>query len=223
MSSATTALLGGSFDPVHNGHIKAAVETGKKLGAGRVALVPNYRNPLKPQPAGASVSERLEMLNLAVEGTEGLEVSEIETERKSPSYTAQTLRLWREREGNGSLWFVMGRDLFSTVARWRDFEEIFEQTNIAVISRRGIGAALEPAPPFEIRDCFLYDGEAVETVRFRHKSGSRLWFAEIDAPDISSTLVRSRVKNGEGIERLVPRGVADFIRRKKLYTGDPRK
>lgn len=221
MKPRKTALFGGSFDPVHNGHISAARAVWEKLGADRVVLVPNYQNPLKEQAARASAEERLEMLRLAVAGMEGLEVSRIETERGAPSHTAQTLRLWRRREGNGSLWFVMGRDLFSSVAEWRDFEEIFEKTNIAVISRRGVSA--EAAPPFEIKDCFLYDGEGMETVRFNHKSGSRLWFVKIDAPDISSTLVRNRVRDGGGFERLVPSAVADFIRQNKLYTGDPRK
>ena len=115
----------------------------------------------------------------------------------------------------------MGHDLFSSVAQWRDFEEIFEKTNIAVVSRRGVSA--EAAPPFEIKDRFLYDGEGMETVSFNHKSGSRLWFVKIDAPDISSTLVRDRVKDGGEFERLVPPAVADFIRKNKLYTGDPRR
>lgn len=221
MKPQKTALFGGSFDPVHNGHIAAATAVMEKLGADRVVLVPNYQNPLKERAAGAPAEKRLEMLRLAVDGIEGLEVSAIEVERREPSYTAQTLRLWRKREGNGSLWFVMGRDLFSSVAEWRDFEEIFEKTNIAVISRRGVRA--EVSPPFEIKDRFLYDGEGMETVRFNHKSGSRLWFVEIDAPDISSTRIRDRVRDGGGFERLVPPGVADFIRQNRLYTGDLRR
>ena len=215
-----TALFGGSFDPVHNGHITAAASVREKLGVERVVFVPNYQNPLKRRPAGASASDRLRMLRLAAAGIEGLEVSAIETERRSPSRTAQTLRLWKRREGNGSLWFVMGSELFPSVRQWGEFEEIFEKTNIAVISRRGTAAAAEP--PFAIRDRFLYDGESMETVRFNHKSGSRLWFVGISAPDISSTRVRELVKNGAGFESLVPPAVADFIRQNRLYTGDPR-
>ena len=220
MKPLKTALFGGSFDPVHNGHMTVAGAVGEKLGVERVVFVPNYQNPLKRQPAGASAAERLQMLRLAVAGTGGLEVSAIETERRSPSRTAQTLRLWREREGNGFLWFVMGSELLASVTEWGDFEEIFEKTNIAVISRRGSPARAEP--PFAIRDRFLYDGEGMETVRFKHKSGSRLWFAGMDAPDISSTRIRELVKEGSEIGGLVPPAVADFIRQNRLYTGDPR-
>lgn len=215
MNHKKTALFGGTFDPVHNGHIRAAVQIRKKLGTDRVVLMPNYRNPLKPDGTVADTDARLKMLSLAVSGIEGVEVSEIETERQAASYTADTLRLWRARETDGQLWFVMGTDLFSSVAGWKNFAEIFEKTNIAVISRPGTRAANQP--PFEIRNLFLYDKKDMETVRFTHKSGALLWFVKIDAPAVSSTEIRSRVKSGGEFADMVPRAVGEFIRQNKIY------
>ncbi|MGI9558918.1 MAG: nicotinate-nucleotide adenylyltransferase [Thermodesulfobacteriota bacterium] len=219
MTGQKTALLGGSFDPVHKGHISAAVQIRKILSLDRVVLVPNYRNPLKRGDSGAGAGGRLEMLRLATADIEGVEVSEVEAERKSVSYTVDTLRVWKDSGKSGSLWFVMGKELFSDITKWKNFREIFEIANVAVISRAG--AEENSGPPFEIREDFRYDKSGMETVCFNHKSGSKLLFAEIDSPDISSTEIRKRIKNGEDFEGLVPPEVADFIKRNKLYTGEP--
>ncbi len=212
-----TALLGGSFDPVHNGHIEAAVRTGKKLNFDKVVLVPNYQNPLKGDGPQAPPEKRFEMLKLATGQLEGIEVSSLEIEKKSASYTVETLRLWKARNKRNSLWLVVGRDLFAGINKWKQFREIFEISNVAVISRAGSNTHIKSEPPFEIRENFLYDEEADGMVCFKHKGGLKLFFVKIDAPDISSTEIRNRIKNGEAFEHLVPPAVADFIKREKLY------
>ncbi len=219
-----TALLGGSFDPVHNGHIQAAVQVGEKLNLDKTVFVPSYRNPQKCG-AHAEAGTRLEMLKLAVSEIPGLEVSSVETDKKSVSYTADTLRLWKIRHKNDSLWFVMGEDLFAGMAEWKNFRDIFENANIAVISRPVKGKPSRPVyePPFEIRRDFLYDNQCMGTVCFRHRSGSKLSFMEIDALDISSTEIRDLIRKREAFEHLVPPAVADFIKRKKLYCGEPQR
>ncbi|QMU55893.1 MAG: nicotinate (nicotinamide) nucleotide adenylyltransferase [Candidatus Mycalebacterium zealandia] len=222
--SEKTALLGGSFDPVHNGHMEAAVQIRKKLGVGTVFFVPNYQNPLKDEshaPPGA----RLEMLRLATEGVEGVKVSDVEMKKKSSSYTVETLRLWKEHLGEEhESWFIMGWEVFKEITKWKDFRKIFEVSNIVIIPVRVPGNPLSdrppPEPPLEIRENFQYGGRQGEYI---HKSGSKLYFEEIDTPDISSTQVRNLIKEGGDFESLVPNTVADFIKREKLYLEEPRK
>lgn len=221
-----TALLGGSFDPVHKGHIKAAVQIREKLNLDKVVFVPNRRNPLKKNKAQAEAGMRVEMLKLAASGIQGLEVSTMETEKKTVSYTADTLRSWKTLQKEDSLWFVMGEELFSDITKWKNFREIFENANVAVISRpvpgKPSGRGRAPELPFEIRRNFIYDNQLMGTFSFRHKSGSILCFVEMDSLEVSSTEIRNRIKNGIAFEHLVPKAVADFIKRKKLYSEEPR-
>ncbi len=218
MTTKKTALLGGSFDPVHNGHIQASVQIRKKLGLDRVVFVPNYQNPLKNKGAQAPADKRLQMLKLAVSGIDGLEVSPVEVEKKSVSYTVETLRLWKARREDNSLWLVMGHEIFLDMEKWKNFKEIFKSSNVAVISRTGTDVENKPEPPFEIKGDFLYDRNVMGDLYFIHKSGSTLSFVKIKAPDISSTEIRKRVKNGTAFEHLVPVAVGDFIKSRKLYS-----
>jgi len=214
------ALLGGSFDPVHNGHIQAAAQIRKKLDLDKVFLVPNHRNPLKSDIPQAPPEKRLEMIRLAAGQVEGIEVSSVEIERKKPSYTVDTLRMWKGT-GKHALWLVIGHDLFANITKWKDFRDIFEISNVAIVSRAGMNFTIKPEPPFEIRNDFLYHKEENEMICFNHSSGSKLLFVKIDAPDISSTEIRKRVKEGRSFENLVPPPVADFIKREKLYSEEP--
>ncbi len=222
--SKKIALFGGSFDPVHKGHIHAAIQVGKKLNLDKVVFMPSYKNPLKSGGAHTGADMRLDMLELATSKIPGLEASSMEIEKKTVSYTVDTLRSWKTRREKNSLWFLMGEDLFSDVTKWKDFREIFQNSNVAVISRPGFesssrgGRKISPEPPPGIKRDFLpcNNGET-ETVSFRHKNGSKLLFMEIDALDISSTEIRNRVKNGIAFEHLVTQEVGDFIKRNNLY------
>lgn len=220
------ALLGGSFDPVHKGHIKAAVQIREKLNLDKVVFVPNRKNPLKKNKTQAEAGMRVEMLKLAASGIPGLEVSTMETEKETVSHTADTLRSWKTLRKNDSLWFVMGEELFSDITKWKNFREIFENANVAVISRpapgKPSGRGRTPELPFEIRRNFIYDKRLMGAFSFRHRNGSILSFVEMDSMEVSSTEIRNRIKNGIAFEHLVPEAVADFIKRKKLYSEEPR-
>lgn len=209
------ALLGGSFDPVHNGHIHAAKRARERLGFDEIVLVPNYQNPLKGE-SHAPPEARLEMLKLATGGIEGIQISDEEIQKKSPSYTAETLRSWKKQLGkNGELWFLLGDD--SDTTKWKNYKEIFELSKVAVILRdteadwKEIDGRIITSPPVE---------------RFGIPKESGLKLAAVLAIrhlDISSTRVRNLIKKGEKFEHLVPLAVADFIKREKLYSEEVRK
>jgi nicotinate-nucleotide adenylyltransferase len=133
-----TILFGGSFDPVHAGHLETAKAIGKTLGAPTVSLLPAARSPLKP--AATADSHRLAMLRLAVADYPGLAVDDRELHRPPPSYTADTLReLRKERGPRAPLVWVMGADNLAGLEKWKDWRTLADLAHLLVVERPGAG------------------------------------------------------------------------------------
>ena len=184
-------ILGGTFDPIHSAHVAIAISARRSLALDRVVLIPAGDPWQKSGKVVASAEQRLEMARLAVEGIEGLEVSDIEVLSSVPSVTADTLEALA-REGR-ELFLILGADAVVNMPSWRRLDETRELATIVVVEREGESAF----PPG--------DGWSVEHVR-------------IDRFDVSSSLVRERLRQGLPIDGLVPAPTAHYIQEHGLYT-----
>jgi nicotinate-nucleotide adenylyltransferase len=183
-------LYGGTFDPVHKGHLAVARAAREAFGLDRVLVIPNRLPPHKQALTGASYEQRLEMVKLACAGDEGLEACDVEN-REGKSYTIQTLERLRESHGSGvDFFFIIGADAFAEVLTWYRVAEVFAMTEFIVAARPG----------------FDYEVPAGARV---HRLDS------LDLPE-SSSGIRTRLAQGLGAEDL-PEAVADYIRREGLY------
>lgn len=198
-------VFGGTFDPIHCGHLEAATAAQRSLSLDAVLLVPSRTPPHRSVEPRASVFHRFAMAALAAAGP-GLMVSDIELRRDGPSYTALTLEaLHRDGLSPAQLFFITGSDAFAEVNTWYDYPRIFTLANFAIISRPGAPRASDllahTQPPTQ----------ADTTIRV----------VEARTLDVSSTDIRRRVGAGEPIDGLVPPSVADHIRRHCLYGSAP--
>lgn len=215
----TIGLFGGTFDPVHLGHLRAASQVRRKAGLGRVLLIPSYLPPHKASGAVASAADRLRMVELACRGRAGLEPSAIEVEAGEKSYSILTLRKVRAAYPRARLFFILGVDAFLEIGTWREYGRVLEECLFIVTGRPGfelerargvlggrLRASIGPFPP---------GGGAGGPL----PAGRRVFLLPIRALDISSTAVRERVRRGLAVEGLVPRSVAAYIRQHELYRG----
>lgn len=183
------ALFGGSFDPVHLGHLVAAETAAEELGA-RVRLMPVREQPFKRAAHGASPAQRAEMLALALAGNPRLSMERIELELAAPSYTVRTLRALAEREPGNRFTLLLGADAARDLPAWFEVEALPALADVIVFGRPGA-----PVPDLPVIRRAI----------------------EVPAVDISATLVRRRVAEGRSIRYLVPDAVREYIAAHGLY------
>jgi len=189
-------LFGGTFDPVHLGHLRAAESAREALGLERVALVPSAQPPHRPQPLSPA-EDRLAMCRLATSPHPCFETWDLELRRAGPSYTVDTVAaLLAERPGDDFV-LIVGADTWAEMPSWREPQRLFSLVEVAVAARPGTEAQ-ELAPPFP---------------------GCR-GVSRVEGPvlGISATAIRERVRAGHSIRFLVPDPVADYIERRRLYS-----
>ena len=196
-----TGIYGGTFNPIHNGHLHIVEEFRRGLGLDRVLLIPTRVPPHKAAPDLASAGERFAMCRLAAQGKPWLELSDIEMRREGKSYTADTLEELSIRCPQDQFYLLMGEDMFLTLGRWYRPETIFSLASVCTTPRSpdGLDAlrqkALEYTGQFQAR-CFL---------------------EHIPYLPISSTQVRQAVARGEDVSGLVPQAVAADMTERGLY------
>jgi nicotinate-nucleotide adenylyltransferase len=206
-------LLGGTFDPVHCGHVGAAVAARDALGLDRVLLVPASVPPHRPQSPVASAYHRFAMVALAVNGIDRLEASDLELGEASPSYTADTLaRVLAGGLTASQIFFITGVDAFAEIATWRHYPQVLDLTNFVVVSRPGFALGLLrdrlPALAGRMRDARTFDGAGAET---------SILLIDAKTADVSSSAVRDRLRHGAPLTGLVPAAVDVHIRQHHLY------
>lgn len=192
-----TGILGGTFDPIHLGHLEAAEAARQRLQLDRVLLLPSRTPPHRSVEPRASVFHRFAMTALSA-AERGMLASDLELLREGPSYTALTLEaLHREGYAPSQLFFITGSDAFAEISTWYGYPRLFELSNFAVVSRPGY-PIVKPESPMT-------------------NSPTSVFVVEANTPDVSSTEIRRRVAAGESIDGLVARSVADHIGRHRLY------
>jgi nicotinate-nucleotide adenylyltransferase len=208
-------ILGGTFDPVHVGHLRAAQEVQGGLRLARVVFVPNRVPPHKDPGRAAEPADRLAMVRAAIRGNRGFDVSDVELARPGPSYTIETLDHFRAVFGDAAeLHFLLGTDAFTEIATWRRAGELFARADFVVMLRPGARfPRLADVLPAAIGKTFRRERDGA----WRHASGRRLVPFPVTALDVSSSDLRARVHRGESIRYLAPDAVVRYIRARALY------
>ncbi len=200
-------LFGGTFNPVHCGHLRMAVEAREALELDRVDFVLAARPPHKPTEGILPFETRWRLLSLALDGMEGYAPDRSEELLDGPSYTVRTLETFRQRLPDVQLWFICGTTDFVCMDKWMRGQDIPVAANIAVLPRPG--ADIDDARAFAA--AFWPEAEADGTQGWRMPGGNRIRL--IDAPllDISATMVRERLQHGRCLTCLVPPCVAEAL------------
>ncbi|HOX07075.1 MAG TPA: nicotinate-nucleotide adenylyltransferase [Planctomycetota bacterium] len=196
-------VLGGSFDPIHSGHLSVAQQISDRLRLDEVILVPAGDPPHKSRERLAPAADRLAMARLAAHGLARLSVSDVEMRRPGPSYSLDTMRELKAELGpEHDYFFIIGADTVGELPSWHRAAEFTAETGFAVAVR----------PRFE-PDFGRVERELGPAAAAKLRAG----LVEIEPCDISSTLVRARIAAGEDVTGLVRRDVAEYIVRKGLY------
>jgi nicotinate-nucleotide adenylyltransferase len=196
--SERIGILGGTFDPIHLGHLAMAKEASRALDLNRIILLPSHVPPHRSTDPRASGFHRFAMAAMAAAEGHRLTASDLELLREGPSYSSLTLeRLHADGLEPSQLYFILGTDAFSEIATWHNYPRLLDLSNFVVISRPG---------------CSVTKLEARAST-----TGTDIFYVIGDTPDISSTQIRRRIAAGEPIDGLVPRSVASHIERHRLY------
>ena len=192
------AIFGGTFNPIHNGHLHIAQQFQKQLRAQRVLFIPTFVPPHKRAPDLAPAEDRLEMCRLACEGTP-FEVSDLEIRRGGPSYTAETLLALKREYPDAELFLIVGSDMLATFDEWYRYHDILMMCTLCAASRKhGFVPELEG--------------------KFTQEELEKIKFIEIPVFEVSSTIIRRRISEKESTQGLLADGVRDYIEKKGLYT-----
>ncbi|MBW1644937.1 MAG: nicotinate-nucleotide adenylyltransferase [Deltaproteobacteria bacterium] len=212
-----TGIFGGTFDPVHFGHLRPAEEVRQRLALDELCFVPAAVPPHKRGRQVTAAAHRLRMLEAAIDGNPYFRCSTYELEKGGPSYSIDTLEHFR-RQGGGELFFIIGWDAFREIETWKAYGELFRLANFVVMSRflagRNPGSPRSTEVfPVAIRGDFCYEGEGL----FRHLSGSKVFFQPVTRLDISSSLIRRECRAGRSLAYLLPAAVKRYIEVHGLY------
>ena len=212
-------IFGGTFNPVHYGHLAAAEEVRERLRLDRVLFLPSFLPPHKHDEAIPSAVQRLEMVRLAVSGNPHFVVSDLEVKRGGVSYTVETVEaLIAKHPGTGFV-FITGLDSFLEIRTWKDWERLLALCSFAVLSRPGFRFSdLVVFPFLQDRRGDLERLDRRETQRVNVQGeGFVLSLENIPFYDISSTDIRTRVRQGRTIKYHLPEPVERYIIENKLY------
>lgn len=196
-------LFGGSFDPVHTGHLIIAQHAVETFELDRMVFIPAYRAPHKPGQHPAEPEQRIKMLELAVRGNAAFEVCTFEVEKKGLSYTHETVKHFRKLYPSAELFFLLGLDLLKHLHEWKDFEFLRRNVRFIVGRRKGYALHLTQAMRRRLGEDFA-------------EELSRRIFS-IPGMEISSTGVKSRIARGSSIKYIVPEKVEEYIYENGLY------
>ena len=209
-------VLGGTFDPVHFGHLDAAGAARAALGFDDLLFVPSHDPPHRPANPHATAFHRFALVALAISGIDGYRASDLELRREGSSYTADTLRaLHAAGWAPAQIFFILGADAFAEIATWHEFPAVLDGAHFAIIARPGvtIDAALARTPGLRSR---TRPASAPPDAAGR----TGIFLVEAATRDVSSTLVRRRLAAGQPLDDLVPSAVARHIAAHHLYTED---
>ena len=182
-------ILGGNFNPVHNAHLIVADQVRQQLGLDQVLLMPEYQPPHVDKKETIPEHHRLKMLELAIEGIEGLDIETIELERKGISYTYDTMKILTEQHPDTDYYFIIGADMVDYLPKWYRIDELVDMVQFVGVQRP------------------------------RYKSGTSYPVIWVDVPlmDISSSMVRDFLAQGRKPNFLLPQPVLDYIEKEGLY------
>ncbi|MGD6841259.1 nicotinate-nucleotide adenylyltransferase [Bacillus infantis] len=182
-------ILGGTFNPPHHGHLLIANEVLHSLSLDKVWFMPNQDPPHKKKSSAASDRARVEMLELAIEGHPRFEIQKIEMERGGPSYTYDTMKLLKEQNEDTEFYFIIGADMIEYLPKWYKINELLELAVFAGVGRPSYNSRTDyPVVPVDVPQM-----------------------------DVSSSMIRARLSQGETVRYLIPESVRKYIEENRLY------
>ncbi|MCE0488836.1 nicotinate-nucleotide adenylyltransferase [Pantoea sp. Mb-10] len=207
------ALFGGTFDPIHYGHLRPVEALAQQIGLTEVTLLPNNVPPHRPQPQ-ASAAQRVAMLRCAIHDRPLFNIDTRELERETPSWTVNTLETLRaERGAKQPLGFIIGQDSLLTLAKWHRWQDLLSLCHLLVCKRPGYPAQMASS---EMQQ-WLEDHLAHDIQQLHAAPAGRIWLADTPLFDISATDIRARRHHGQSCADLLPARVMAYIERAGLY------
>ena len=208
-------ILGGTFDPIHFGHLRIAEEICEEMELEKVLLIPGALPPHKYEKSITPFHDRLAMTRIAAQDSSLLEVLDLEGRRNGPSYSIETLReIHRLYKDNVDIFFIIGMDAFLEIKTWKEYKNLFKESNFVVLKRPGF--SFEELEPFIISMEVGFKRMS-DSNTFATPSGNLLIYKEATLMDISSTRIREMVAAGRSIRFLLPEAVRVYIIEKSLY------
>jgi len=204
-------ILGGTFDPVHFGHLRPALDIQQALGLEEVRLIPCHIPPHRPQPV-ADAPQRVAMLEAAIGNYPEFSIDRRELERDGPSWTFDTLTSLRAEPGAVSLCLLIGMDAFRGLPTWHRWRELIDLCHMVVMTRPGS----EFHAGGELED-FINRHQIMDPAELENHAAGRVLFQTVTQLEISGTRIRTLLAHGESAGFLVPEAVLEIIRREGLY------
>lgn len=208
-------IFGGSFNPIHFGHINIAKEAQKKFFFDKFIILPNFKNPLrKYEFEEAKAIDRFNMAEIAFEEYKDFEVSEYEINKKEPSYTIEAVEFFLKKFNLKELYFMVGADHLYDLHLWKDYKELLKKVNFIFVSRPGYSLnSLEMSNKGLLADFVLSSNNKI----IEFTTGKKLFFLELEGFDISSTQLRKSLLRKESVNEYIPTKVAKYIEEQKVY------
>lgn len=221
-------LFGGTFNPIHNGHLASANEVAERFGLDRVIFIPNGRPPHKKKGEVLGAGHRFNMVTIATNSNPRFEASPFEIRKKGYSYSIDTVRAFRKRYGE-DLFFITGYEAFEEIGSWKSADRLLRECHFIVTAGPGyspeklllaLDRNVTSAYP-RVRFRRVSGGDRREHCHTLRVSGStrRIFLAEVDWLSISSTLVRQRLIEGRSVRYLVDEGVERYLEKWRLFKG----
>lgn len=195
------AIFGGTFDPIHNGHLYIAYEALYKLRLDKIIFMPSGNPPHKANKTVTDSIIRYEMVNMAVKNEERFEVSSFEINKKTPSFTFETLNHFNENEPDVEWYFLTGVDCLMEIETWKKVDKILEMSKFIVFNRSG----------------YCIEDILIQKEKTEMKYGRKIIFLDIPILQISSTDIREKIKLQRNISYFLPDGVYNTIKELQLY------
>lgn len=209
--SAPVGVLGGTFDPIHNGHLRLALEVRESLGLAEVRLVPNSHPPHR-EPPKTPAARRAEWVSRAVRDVPGLVLDESDLKREGTSYMVDTLRTLHEAKPDATLCLILGMDAFAGFLQWREPEQILQMAHLVLVERPGMQVALGLALSNLLAERTTGDASRLHSTR-----AGLIHLCAVTPLEIASSQIRARARDGRNIRYLLPDFIADEIERDGLY------
>lgn len=207
------AVFGGTFNPVHYGHLRLAEEAKEACGLDRVVFMPTFITPHKLTESLTPARVRFELVKSAIEDNPGFSVSDLEIRREGRSFTVDTVReLLKE---DTEVFLILGSDSFNDIASWHEYEDLLRLASFIVAPRPNhLPKPLEEVLPVELAAKFCYDSRVKG---FVNSGGNSITYLDTTPIDISSSDIRERVRGGRSVRYLLPDSAIEFIRKEGLY------
>lgn len=208
-AAARIGLFGGTFDPVHYGHLRPAVEMAEQYDLSTLYLMPNHR-PAHRGPTGATTQMRIDMLNIAIQSVPRLAIDTREAERDKPTYTFDSLKELKAEQPDATLLFFLGLDAFAEFDTWHNWEGVLELANLIVVTRPG-------AKQSDFSQNLVSRQQRIMGDKIVNGSAGVIETCDVTQIAISATDVRRRIAENLTVRFLLPDGVSEYIDAKRLY------